>query len=59
MKAKHLGIILAAVAALALIGIIFCDAKHHFFTFITLGGLAYALLTEKDEETEKENKSIN
>lgn len=58
MKAKHLGIILAAVAALALIGIIFCDAKHHFFTFLTLGGLAYALLTEKDEDAEKENQSI-
>lgn len=50
-KINPLGIVLAIAAALCLVGIII-GAKQHFFGFITLGGLAYALLTEKpDKET--------
>lgn len=48
----------AALAILALImlgGIIFAGAKHHFFTFLTIGGLAYAILTEGIAES-KEGK---
>ena len=46
-----LGILLACAAALCLVGIIL-GKPQHFFGFITLGGLAYALLTEN-------TKSIN
>lgn len=44
-----LGILLACVAIPLLVGVIL-GAKQHFFGFITIGGLAYALLTEKDDK---------
>lgn len=47
-----LGILLACAAALCLVGVII-GAKQHFFGFLALGGLAYALLTEN------KTKSIN
>lgn len=53
-KINPLGIVLAIAAALCLVGIII-GAKQHFFGFITLGGLAYALLTEKPDDKETIN----
>lgn len=53
-KINPLGIVLAIAAALCLVGVII-GAKQHFFGFITLGGLAYALLTENPDN----EKSIN
>ena len=49
-KINPLGIMLAAGAALCLAGII-CGHTQHFFGFLTLGGLSYALLTEQPDET--------
>lgn len=49
----------AALAILALImlgGIIFAGAKHHFFTFLTIGGLAYAILSEAVEEIKEDKR---
>jgi len=48
-KINPLGIMLACAAAIFLIGII-TGAKQHFIGFLTLAGLAYALLTEKPED---------
>lgn len=53
-KINPLGIMLACAAALCLVGIIL-GAKQHFFGFLALGGLSYALLTEKPDK----KKSIN
>lgn len=53
-KINPLGIMLACAAALCLVGIIL-GAKQHFFGFLTIGGLSYALLTEKPDK----KKSIN
>lgn len=54
---KHinpLGIFLAVLALVILGGIIFAGAAHHFFTFLTTGGLAYALITESLIEAKRE-----
>ena len=48
-KINPLGIMLAAGAALCLAGII-CGHPQHFYGFLTLGGLAYALLTEQPDD---------
>lgn len=48
-RINPLGILLAAGSALCLIGII-TGHPQHFYGFLTLGGLAYALLTEKDDK---------
>lgn len=48
------GGILAAFALVILGGIIFLGAKHHFFTFLTIGGLAYAILDEGITEYKEE-----
>lgn len=53
-KINPLGIVLAIAATLCLVGIII-GAKQHFFGFITLGGLAYALLTEEPDDKETIN----
>jgi len=53
-KINPLGIVLAIAAALCLVGVIL-GAKQHFYGFITLGGLAYALLTENPDN----EKTIN
>jgi len=53
-KINPLGLLLACCAALCLIGVLL-GAKQHFFGFLTLGGLSYALLTEKPQQ----KKSIN
>lgn len=46
MKGKLIaGICLAVLALVILVGII-AGAKHHFFTFLTISGLAFALLDE-------------
>lgn len=55
MKGKLIaGCILAAFALFILGAIIFTGAKHHFFTFLTIGGLAYAILSEAVEEIKEE-----
>ena len=47
MKGKLIaGICLAVLALVILGGIIFAGAKHHFFTFLTISGLAFAMLDE-------------
>ena len=47
MKGKIIAGTLLAVFALVVLGaIIFAGAKHHFFTFLTAGGLAFAILDE-------------
>ncbi len=56
MKGKLIaGICLAVLALVILGGIIFAGAKHHFFTFLTIGGLGYALV----DEALTESKDIN
>ena len=46
--------ILLIIALVFLGAIIFAGAKHHFFTFLTIGGLAYAILSEAVEEIKEE-----
>ena len=47
MKGKLIaGICLAVLALVILGGIIFAGAKQHFFTFLTIFGLSFALLDE-------------
>lgn len=48
-KINPLGLLLAIGAALCLAGII-SGHPQHFFGFLTLGGLSYALLTERPDE---------
>lgn len=48
-KINPLGILTAIGAAACLAGII-TGHPQHFFGFLTLGGLSYALLTENTEE---------
>lgn len=50
------GGILAAFALVILGGIIFLGAKHHFFTFLTIGGLAYAILDEGITEYKEDKR---
>ena len=47
-KINICGLLLAMLAAVALVAVC-CGATHQFFTFLTSGGLAYALLTESTE----------
>jgi len=47
-KINLCALLLAALAIAALVAVI-CGATHQFFTFLTAGGLAYALLTESTE----------
>jgi len=57
MKGKLIaGGILAAFALVILGAIIFAVAKHHFFTFITIGGLAYAILDEGITEAKEDKR---
>lgn len=48
-RINHLGLMMATVAALCLVGILLGHTQH-FFGFLTCGGLAYALLTESHDE---------
>jgi len=48
-KINPLGLLLAIGAALCLAGII-SGHPQHFFGFLTLGGLSYALLTEQPDD---------
>ena len=51
MKGKLIaGICLAVLAIAILVGII-AGAKHHFFTFLTIFGLAFAMLDEYATES--------
>lgn len=51
MKGKLIaGICLAVLALVILVGII-AGAKHHFFTFLTISGLAFAMLDEYATES--------
>lgn len=57
MKGKIIaGGILAAFALVILGAIIFLGAKHHFFTFITIGGLAFAILDEGITEYKEDKR---
>ena len=52
MKGKLIAGICLAVLAIAILGgIIFAGAKQHFFTFLTIFGLAFALLDEYATES--------
>ena len=56
MKGKIIAGSCLAIFALVILGaIIFLGAKHHFFTFLTIGGLAYALLDEGITEIKEED----
>ncbi len=51
MKGKLIaGICLAVLALVILVGII-AGAKHHFFTFLTISGLSFAMLDEYATES--------
>ena len=52
-KINLCAVLLALLAAAALVAVC-CGATHQFFTFLTAGGLAYAIATET--ETESTNK---
>ena len=55
MKGKLIaGIVLACIALVYLGAIIFLGAKHQFFFFLTIGGLAYAILDEAITEAKEE-----
>jgi hypothetical protein len=56
MKGKLIAGICLAVLALVILGGIIAGAKHHFFTFITVFGLAFALLDEYATEAKSNNK---
>lgn len=57
MKGKIIaGGILAAFALVILGAIIVLGAKHHFFTFITIGGLAFAILDEGITEYKEDKR---
>ena len=51
-KINLCAVLLAVLAAAALVAVC-CGASHQFFTFLTAGGLAYAIATEETETTTK------